>query len=591
MDDAEAHGDPALLFEALVARSTWLLFAEQLQECEAVARRALAMYLADRSVALPRAEPNVAHLFNRLHVLCDWSGRSLEAYRFGAEALVAADPADRHGVLLADVFHSEVTYGVIGRATELYAATGWRPAFQAPGGRWAEISIARLVAAEGNAREPIARMVELAEQAEAAEVPHTLRWHVASWGAAYAVEQGHWDLVERALARLDTMLVTAEPTPGRRQRAEYTVLQAEVAYARGDVHAARSRLAELAADDDPYNATVCARAALLRATDALAEGRPDDAATALADAAARFDVLPKQLWPRYHRLRRDTLEALGDYAGLARELAGELDEFDRMRRRHTVAGLLGDDLTERLDRVFDALHESLVGHLRWEQGEVVEAISHDLAGAAALVQLSLGLIDTDRSRVSATLTAATERMRTIVDSFALLVSIERSRLRPALTAHSLATLVERAVAHARPLAEAKQMRIEVAGGSAVDAYVLADVGFFEMALSNLLANAVKYAPLGSSIEVRVARLGDLVGVSVVDQGPGLAADELDSVFQRHVRGRARPTGAETSLGLGLYITRAMCELMGGRVWAQSSGPGTGATFTLALPELTTQGAA
>jgi signal transduction histidine kinase len=80
-------------------------------------------------------------------------------------------------------------------------------------------------------------------------------------------------------------------------------------------------------------------------------------------------------------------------------------------------------------------------------------------------------------------------------------------------------------------------------------------------------------------------------VSVSDRGPGLTGDELESVFQRHVRGRAQPTGGEPSLGLGLYISRAMCELMGGRVWAESPGAGAGATFTLALPELVLAGRA
>lgn len=589
--DAEALGHPALLFEALVAHATWLLFEERLPECEAVARRAFGLYLNDPSVAHPEATPNLSHLHNRLHVLADWSGRSREAYRFAAESLAAAGADAGQGVLLADVFHCEVSLGVVGRATELYAATGWRPAFQAPGGRWAEISIARLVATEGDAREPITRMVLLAEQADSTDIPPALRWHIASWGAACAVEQGHWDLVERASRRLDIMLATTDPPPGRRQRAEYTVLQAEVAYARGDAATALARLDELAADDDPYNALVFSRAALLRATDHLARGQPAHAVEALADAAGRFDTLPKQLVPRFNSLRRAALGAMGDDAALAADLSAELDEFDRPSRRQAVVDLLGDDLAARLDAVFDGLQDSLVGHLRWEQGEVVEAISHDLAGAATLVRLSVGLLDTDRDRVAAALGAATQRMRAIVDSFALLVAIERSRLRPALTAHAFDALVERVVANVRPLADSKQMPISVVAGVTSDASVLADIGFFEMSLSNVLVNAVKYAPPGSPIVVLLDRLGGLVRVSVSDVGPGLAGDELESVFQRHVRGRARPTGSESSLGLGLYISRAMCELMGGRVWAESPGPGRGATFTIALPELTAQGPA
>lgn len=581
--DAEALGDPAVLFESLTAHATALLFAEDFERCRAAAERALDLYHADPSVAIPGAVPGLAHLYNRLHVAADWSGQFRDAYRYGAEALIAAGVELGQGVLLADVFGCEVNLGIVGRATELYAATGWRPASQAPGGRWAEISIARLVAVEGNAREPIARMVAIAEQTDPAELPDMLRWQFASWGAAYAIEQGHLDIAERALDRLDEMRAAADVYTGRRQHVEYAVLQAEVAYARGEVATARRRLAELD-DDDPFNALVLARADLLRATDAMAAGEPRRALAALDAAAGRFDMLPAQLRPRFNRLRRSALADLGELEVLVADLSDELGEIDHPRRRQTVVAVLGEDLAARLDAVFDELQESLVGHLRWEQSEVVEAISHDLAGAAALVRLSLGLLDTDRERVAGALVAATQRMRAIVDSFALLVSIERSRLRPALTAHSLVALVDRVIANVRPLAESKQMRIQVDHGVVGAASVLADVGFFEMSLSNVVANAVKYSPPGTSIEVRLLRLGGLVAVSVSDEGPGLAGDELESVFQRHVRGRARPTGTESSLGLGLYISRAICELMGGRVWAESRGPGQGATFTLALPE-------
>jgi signal transduction histidine kinase len=194
------------------------------------------------------------------------------------------------------------------------------------------------------------------------------------------------------------------------------------------------------------------------------------------------------------------------------------------------------------------------------------------------------MFDTDRERVAVALGAATQRMRAIVDSFALLVSIEHSRLRPALTAHPFASLVDRVVANVRPLAESKRMTIGVDPGSVEAAEVLADTGFFEMALSNVLANAVKYAPPGTPIAVRLDRRGGVVVVSVSDEGPGLAEHELDAVFERHVRGLARPTGNESSLGLGLYISRAICELMGGRIWAESRGPGKGSTFTMTLPE-------
>jgi signal transduction histidine kinase len=590
ISDAAALDDPAVLFEALTAHAGALLFADDIAGCEAAARRALAMYQADPTVAVTGAAPDLPHLYNRLHVVTDWGGQLRDAYRFSAEALIAAGPQAGQGVLLADVFGSEVALGVVGRATELYAATGWRAAFHAPGGRWAEVSIARLLAVEGKAREAAEWLLELVNEPESTELPDVLRWQLAEWAGLYGVEEGDWDVAARARARQHEMGGGTHPRPRPRQQQSYDVLCAEIAYASGDIAEARRLLRRLAEADDPYNAVVHARAALLRATDELAQQRPQAALAALADAARRFDVITAQLRPRYCRLRREALAATGDYQALAADLADEIDELDRPRRKPPAVDVLGDELAARLDLVFDEFQAMLVGHLHWERGEVAEAISHDLAGALSIVRLSLDLPDSSRDRMIGALDAATQRMRAIVDSLALLVSIERSRLRPALSAHPFTALVERAVANVRPLADAKQMPIEFTG-SVDGSQVLADLGFFEMSLSNVLVNAVKYAQPGNPIEVRVYRAGsDMVAVSVSDHGPGLTGDELESVFQRHVRGRAQPTGGEPSLGLGLYISREMCELMGGRVWAESPGLGAGATFTLALPELSSVGA-
>jgi signal transduction histidine kinase len=99
-------------------------------------------------------------------------------------------------------------------------------------------------------------------------------------------------------------------------------------------------------------------------------------------------------------------------------------------------------------------------------------------------------------------------------------------------------------------------------------------------LDNLLGNAVKYSPQGKEIVVRVAIVDGEARLCVRDQGDGIPAATLPSLFERFFR--ADNAGSASGLGLGLYIARMLVEAHGGRIWATSE-PGEGSVFTIALP--------
>ena len=120
--------------------------------------------------------------------------------------------------------------------------------------------------------------------------------------------------------------------------------------------------------------------------------------------------------------------------------------------------------------------------------------------------------------------------------------------------------------------------------------VFGDPTRLERVLTNLLINALKYSPRDRPVIVRLAAAPALppsssgpgeVSLEIADQGIGVAADELPRLFQRYYRTR-EVTSAE-GLGLGLYISRKIIEAHGGRIWAQSPGPGAGTTIKVLLP--------
>ena len=113
--------------------------------------------------------------------------------------------------------------------------------------------------------------------------------------------------------------------------------------------------------------------------------------------------------------------------------------------------------------------------------------------------------------------------------------------------------------------------------------ILADPEEVRAAVSNLIDNAVKYSGSEVRILVETEAEGRLVRVRVTDHGAGIPKQELTRVFKRFYRVPGPLASRVKGAGLGLYIVRAVAKRHGGRVWAESEGPGHGSTFVLQLP--------
>jgi signal transduction histidine kinase len=112
----------------------------------------------------------------------------------------------------------------------------------------------------------------------------------------------------------------------------------------------------------------------------------------------------------------------------------------------------------------------------------------------------------------------------------------------------------------------------------------ADADRVRQVVANYLTNALKYSAPADPVEVRLTVEGTRARVSVGDRGPGIPADERDSIWERfhQVGANAPRSGSGIGLGLGLYISREIVERHGGSVGLESS-PGSGATFWFTLP--------
>lgn len=116
--------------------------------------------------------------------------------------------------------------------------------------------------------------------------------------------------------------------------------------------------------------------------------------------------------------------------------------------------------------------------------------------------------------------------------------------------------------------------------------VRGDAARIEQVVWNLLSNAVKFTPHGGTVTVTVGLEENYVRLRVRDTGRGIDRQSLSRIFDMFGQGTAHIAGANGGLGIGLSLVRQLVELHGGRVEAESDGPGTGATFTVWLPRFT-----
>jgi two-component system phosphate regulon sensor histidine kinase PhoR len=173
-----------------------------------------------------------------------------------------------------------------------------------------------------------------------------------------------------------------------------------------------------------------------------------------------------------------------------------------------------------------------------------------------------------------------QRLTSLVNELLDLSRIESGALALAPEPVDLAQVVAEATSLLQVKLEQTGVRIE--GPPDPGLVAEADRPSILRVVTNLLDNAIKYSPRGSTIHAATADEGDLVSLTVTDEGPGIPEADLDRVFERFYTGDA--SRATTGVGLGLAIVKHLVRAHGGTATA-SSKPGQGATFTVKLPKV------
>jgi signal transduction histidine kinase len=193
----------------------------------------------------------------------------------------------------------------------------------------------------------------------------------------------------------------------------------------------------------------------------------------------------------------------------------------------------------------------------------------------------LGDITPEQKNMVAMMERNTQNLIELVNDLLDASKIESGTMRLDAATIELRGLVSELQEQMQPLAHEKEIALEEDVPEDLPP-LRADRAKLRRILVNLVSNALKFTPKGGRVRLGAAREGSFVRVSVTDSGVGIPPEDLHDIFDKYAQARSRATRSEKGTGLGLYITRQLVELHGGKISVQSE-VGKGSTFSFTIP--------
>jgi len=263
--------------------------------------------------------------------------------------------------------------------------------------------------------------------------------------------------------------------------------------------------------------------------------------------------------------QRRLLDALTDQTALAIERVNLADDLDRAK------------ITAETDRLRSALLTSLSHDLRTPLASI-------LGAATSLDTYGARLDERAMKEMTRTIREEAERLNRFIANLLDMTRLESGAIAPRLGPVDLAELVGSALERSATILAGHQVKLDIPADLPM---LELDPVLFEQVLFNLFDNAAKYAPAGSLIRIEARQEGSLVRLAVVDEGPGIAPEDLEHIFDKFYRVHAGDR-QRAGTGLGLAICRGFIEAMGGAIVAENRRDRSGAVFTLSLPVATAE---
>ncbi|MBV9243892.1 MAG: sensor histidine kinase KdpD [Methylobacteriaceae bacterium] len=254
---------------------------------------------------------------------------------------------------------------------------------------------------------------------------------------------------------------------------------------------------------------------------------------------------------------RRLLDALIDQGALAIERVHLVEDMDRVQR------------SVETERLRSALLTSISHDLKTPLASV-------LGAAGALRDLSAKLDDTEKLSLVGTIIEESERLNRFIANLLDMTKLESGAVAPNTSPHDIGEIVGSALRRAAKMLAQHRIEVDLAGDLPM---LELDAVLFEQVLFNLLDNAGKYSPAGTTIRIQGWRDRDSVCLQVLDEGAGIPPGDLEHVFDKFYRVQ-KGDQVRAGTGLGLAISRGFIEAMHGTIGAANRTDRKGAVFTL-----------
>jgi two-component system, OmpR family, sensor histidine kinase KdpD len=258
--------------------------------------------------------------------------------------------------------------------------------------------------------------------------------------------------------------------------------------------------------------------------------------------------------------QRRLLDALIDQSALAIERVRLVEDLERAKR------------TAEADRLRSALLTSISHDLKTPLAAV-------LGAAGTLRDLSTALSDGEKADLLATVVDEAERLNRFISNLLDMTRLESGAIVPNAAPHDIGEIVGSALRRASKILAHHHVELKLAADLPM---LELDAVLFEQVLFNLLDNAAKYSPDGTTIRIQSWRDEGSVCLQVLDEGDGIPPAELEHIFDKFYRVE-KGDQVRAGTGLGLAISRGFVEAMHGTISAANRTDRTGAVFAIRLP--------